>query len=86
LKRSAFTAEDIRFTTNGDALYATVLSPPKDDVLIRSLARAAGHRQYPISHVSLLGSDEPVQWSLTDRGLRISPRSRSRASTPWSSK
>jgi alpha-L-fucosidase len=72
-KRASFTSSDIRFTTRGAAVYATVLAWPTDDVVIRSLAPAAGHWHGPVGSVTLLGSDEPVRYALTDAGLVISP-------------
>lgn len=67
-KRAAFTSEDVRFTTKGDTLYAIVLGqPPEGDVLIGSLGTAPQR----INHVSLLGSDAPVEWSHTAQGLQV---------------
>ena len=50
-----YTAEDIRFTTKGDALYAFVLAWPQDGhVAIKTLARGGAHAQ-EIARVELLG-------------------------------
>lgn len=63
------TEKDIRFTTKGDALYAIVLDWPTEPVTIRSLRTL----DKAIQSVSLLGSDEKIQWRQTDEGLIIEP-------------
>ncbi len=63
-----YTAQDIRFTTKGETLYAIALDWPEDHrVVVHSLAKAAG----PISRVALLGHDGELKWSQTDEGLVI---------------
>lgn len=71
-ERVAFTDADLRFTTRGNALYAISMAWPADgEMLITSLANA------DVSAVRLLGSDEPLTWSVTGEGLRIRvPRAR----------
>ena len=65
---SGFTAQDIRFTTRENCLYATCLGWPGAQVTIETLQAL-----YPaeINSVTMLGSDQPLQWSLTDTGLTI---------------
>ncbi|WP_377136691.1 alpha-L-fucosidase [Rubritalea spongiae] len=65
-----FSQEDIRFTTNDGELYAFVLAPPNDDILIKSLAEG-GELEDEISSVSLLGSDEKMDWQRDSEGLKI---------------
>ncbi len=68
-KDPAFTAADIRFTTQGDTLYAIALGWPADGKLvIKSLASSAGK----VAGVSLLGSDAVLKWTQTDVGLEVS--------------
>ncbi len=68
-KRSAFTAEDIRFTQKGDILYAIMLGwPEENEICIRSLGPTGGET---IRSVSLLGSSAPVQWQQESEGLRV---------------
>jgi alpha-L-fucosidase len=68
-KNKAFTAEDIRFTTKGDTLYAILLDWPEgNDLMIKSLRRDDG---LPIADVTLLGSDAPFVWERTDAGLQV---------------
>lgn len=68
-KDKPFTAEDIRFTTKGKALYTISLDIPQKDLLIKSLA--TGVLKDKIQSIRLLGSEEPVKWSQTSKGLVI---------------
>jgi len=71
-KRSAFTSEDVRFTTKGDVLYAIVLAwPESGQVTIRSLGESNGLWERGISQVELLGSRAPLRWTRDARGLTI---------------
>ncbi len=71
-KRSAFTGEDVRFTTKGDVLYAIVLAwPESGQVTIRSLGESSGLWEREISQVELLGSPVPLRWTRGARGLTI---------------
>ncbi len=71
-EREAYTSEDIRFTTQGDVLYAICLGWPDDgEVTIRSLGAGGPAGEPPIRQVSLLGSPQALSWSLTVDGLRI---------------
>jgi alpha-L-fucosidase len=65
-----YTAQDIRFTAKGDALYVTCLGCPKEQLTIQSLRFL-----YPaeIRSIHLLGVEAPVQWSLEPDGLKIQP-------------
>jgi alpha-L-fucosidase len=63
-----YTAQDIRFTTKGTALYAIALGWPEDRRLaVRSLAAAAGK----ITAVTLLGHSGDLPWSQTADGLLV---------------
>jgi alpha-L-fucosidase len=53
----AYTADDIRFTTKGDVLYAFVLAWPADGrVTIRTLARGSARYPKEVRRVELLGA------------------------------
>ncbi len=54
-QRAAFTGQDVRFTTRGESLYATMLGWPGNRAIIRSLGRDAGLYQDEIGRISLLG-------------------------------
>jgi alpha-L-fucosidase len=65
-----YTAQDIRYTAKGETLYALCLGAPAEPFVLE-----ATKFLYPgeISGVSLLGSDAPVDWTLTPDGLRLVP-------------
>jgi alpha-L-fucosidase len=66
-----FTAEDIRFTTKGPALYAIAMDWPKDGkLLIRALAARPGQAG-KIQRVSRLGDAAPVAWTQNETGLCV---------------
>ncbi|MFY0654209.1 MAG: alpha-L-fucosidase [Cyclobacteriaceae bacterium] len=65
------TAEDIRFTTKGDVLYAIVLDWPDESVSIKSFAKGNKLLDNNISAIELLGSDAKLSWEQTDEGLSI---------------
>ncbi|MCC6972980.1 MAG: alpha-L-fucosidase [Anaerolineae bacterium] len=72
VKRTPFTGQDIRFTTQGETLYAILLGWPKDGtVTIQSLGLSSGLYPRPISRMELLGSDAPVQCEREVEGLRV---------------
>lgn len=60
-----FTAQDIRFTTKGNALYVFSLGWPAPQLTVQSLKETA------IDSIQMLGSDEPIRWSHTSNGLVI---------------
>jgi len=70
-KARPFTADDVRYTTKGGALYAILLGAPKGDVNLKSLGTAANLLSGPVKSVTLVGSDEPLEWSQTADGLSI---------------
>ena len=60
-----FTGQDIRFTTQGDRLFAVTLGEPGVTVAIKSLAEQQVHA------VKLLGSEVNPSWSQDAAGLKI---------------
>ncbi|MFI3286209.1 MAG: alpha-L-fucosidase [Rikenellaceae bacterium] len=69
---SHYTAQDIRFTCNGNTLYATTLEwEDQGDILIRSLAPSCG-KDLKVTSVSMLGSDEAIEWLQDTDGLHVS--------------
>jgi len=71
-RRAGFTAQDVRFTTRGDVLYAVLLGwPDSGETVIESLG--TGLALYPdaIERVELLGSEEKAQWSHDADGLKV---------------
>ncbi len=71
-KRSSFTGEDIRFTTNASSLYAIALAWPENGkIIVKSLAKPAGGKQGAIKSVSLLGHRGKVEWEHSAAGLVV---------------
>jgi len=68
--QAAYTAEDIRFTAKGNALYATCLGWPGSECTIQSLA-LGGRLTEDITSVTMLGVETPLSWSRDERGLTI---------------
>jgi alpha-L-fucosidase len=70
-KGKPFTAEDVRFTSKGDTLYAILLGWPDGPVNLKALGRNAKLVETRVRQVALLGSKEKLRWSLTDEALVI---------------
>jgi alpha-L-fucosidase len=68
---TAYTSQDIRFTTKGNDFYAIVLNWDDKGVLVKSLDKNA-IADAKILNVSMLGSDEKIKWQQTDTGLKLS--------------
>ena len=66
-KVKAFTAQDIRFTTRGEKLYAITLALPTSKLIVHSL----GVSQGKIKAVELVGSGEKLNWKQNAEGLQI---------------
>ena len=70
ISRNGYTPQDIRFTTHGDTLYATVMSWPGDEpITITSLARA--NRRRKSEGVELLGHAGPLRFTQENEGLKV---------------
>jgi alpha-L-fucosidase len=71
-KGKPFTAEDIRFTTKGNDLYAIPLSAPVENkVKIRSLGAGSEYYSGNIGQVTLIGRPEPLTFHREADGLLI---------------
>ena len=65
-----YTAEDFRFTTKGDVLYAIGLKwPLNEEIVIHSLGQTLGTR--PVQTITLLGSDAKLQFEQRSDGLHV---------------
>lgn len=72
-KGKPFSAQDVRFTTKGNTLYAIVLGQPKEPLTIESLGKAASLLDKQIKSVEVLGTNEKVAWKQEDAGLAVEP-------------
>jgi alpha-L-fucosidase len=73
VRSKPYTAEDMRFTTKGDALYAFLLDWPADrTAVVKSLAtnspQAAGRK---VTDVALLGCAGKLTWTQDEAGLHV---------------
>ena len=65
-----YTAEDFRFTTKADVLYAIGLAwPTNGEAVIHSLAQTAGGE--PVQSVALIGSDAKLRFEQRADGLHL---------------
>jgi alpha-L-fucosidase len=65
-----YTPQDFRFTTKDDTIYAICLGRPTTEVTIETFKAL-----YPeeIKHVSMLGVEQPLEWTMTTEGLKVAP-------------
>ncbi len=71
-KDKPFTAADPRFTARGETLYVTGLAWPGDNrITIKSLASNSQYLPDEIGAVSMLGSDEKLEWTRDENGLTV---------------
>jgi len=71
IPRGDYTAKDIRFTTNRDTLYATVMNwPGAEPVTVTSLGSGQA-AQGKVEKVELLGHDGPLQFTQDAAGLKV---------------
>jgi alpha-L-fucosidase len=67
--RKDLTAEDVRFTTKGGAVYAFVMGWPEKETVVKPLgANGAGMK---VANVALLGFDGKLVWTQEADGLRV---------------
>ncbi|MBK8022624.1 MAG: alpha-L-fucosidase [Chloroflexi bacterium] len=67
-----FTAQDIRFTSKAQALYAICLGWPGESAVIKSLATGSSLQSEQIESIRMLGADQNLSWLQRDDGLHIS--------------
>jgi alpha-L-fucosidase len=70
-KIQEFTAQDVRFTTKGNVLYAISLGRPDKELVINSLSTARKLWFGEIGEVRLLGVDAPLRWARENKGLTV---------------
>lgn len=72
-KDKPYTAQDVRFTTKGNVLYAILLGWPDKQILITSLPVDRSLWFGSIRKVQMLGVNEPLEWKQDRDGLRVEP-------------
>jgi alpha-L-fucosidase len=71
-KNADNTAKDIRFTTKGAILYATVLDwPAGEELVIHSLKKGNKLYKNNIASIQLLGNEDNLDFTMDDEGLKI---------------
>jgi alpha-L-fucosidase len=62
--RLKYSAKDIRFNKKGDkVLYVTLLGVPEEDITVKALGSKTAQNTRKIKSVTMLGSDEKVEWT-----------------------
>ena len=69
-KRRDFTAQDVRYTTKGGTLFATLLGWPGDGAVVTLASVKAAVIPSRIKRVSLLGHTGELAWHPSDAGLK----------------
>ncbi|HEY8880490.1 MAG TPA: alpha-L-fucosidase, partial [Roseateles sp.] len=67
---TAYTAQDIRFTTRAGTLYALTLGEPKGSVKMASLRRGNAHETRAVRRVELLGAG-PLRFRQDGQALEV---------------
>ena len=67
----SYSAQDIRFTTNGDTLYAVFLGQPTDEATVACLGSQTGLCGGQVDRVSLLGGQSDLPFTQDEKGLHV---------------
>lgn len=68
--RREYSQKDIRFTTKDGNLYVFVLAKPTKDIHIATLASGQALKS-DIKSISMMGSEEKIEWNRSTEGLTI---------------
>ncbi|MCK4921904.1 MAG: alpha-L-fucosidase, partial [Bacteroidales bacterium] len=72
-KGRSYTSSDIRFTTNGNDFYATLLDWPEGNkITIKSLHSGENLDKRKIKSIMLLGVEGELEWTRDENGLHVS--------------
>ena len=68
-----YSSEDVRYTSNGETIYAILMGNPAEDknVLLEAFAKYELPHEIDIADVTILGTDSEVDWDHVDGGLAI---------------
>ena len=69
----SYTAQDIRYTTSGEGIYAILLGKPEagEQLLLEAFSAEQLEKIPDIRVISIPGSRVDIDWKLTDAGLNI---------------
>lgn len=70
-KQPDLTADDIRFTTKGDTMYAFVQGWPQSAVTIKALGTESPQQPQKVVNVKMLGPTEALRFTQDAGGLKI---------------
>ncbi len=70
-KRKALTADDVRFTSKGNTIYAFVMGWPEKQASVRALGTASAQAPGKIVNVELLGHKGKVKWTQAAEALTV---------------
>lgn len=70
-----YTTDDVRYTTKGNVIYAMILGvpDPSKPLLMKAFSPSGPGTEMTIKQVRVLGSDQPVDWKLDEKGLSVMP-------------
>jgi alpha-L-fucosidase len=69
--RKDFTADEIRFTTKGNTLYAFVMGWPEKQAVVKALSSKSNIAPFKVTNVQLLGFKGKVKWTQDENGLTV---------------
>ena len=69
----AYSARDIRYTRNGNTVYAIQLGWPGSNhtTLLEGFAASEHHSAFDVLDVKLLGINQQIQWESSDNGVNV---------------
>ena len=70
-KQKDLTAEDVRFTTKGNTLYAFVMGWPEKEAVAAALGLASSQQPGKIRKVEMLGHTGELKWKQDEASLRV---------------
>lgn len=73
---SAYQPTDIRYTSKGNNVYAFCMSTPDSDIRMLSLGRSSKYANKTIASVSMLSSNEKLQWKQEEDAMVITKPAR----------
>ncbi|MFN8240759.1 MAG: alpha-L-fucosidase [Bacteroidales bacterium] len=66
-----YEAQDIRFTSKGNFIYAYVMDRPQSDVIVHSLGKSSKYADRKIKGITLLGAEGRISFKQEDEALVI---------------